>query len=92
MNTPGAVAGTYMRGPDVSEHRQHRRQALADVVGRVPDLVPFSVSKGFNLEMLFNRLITSAPEERKFVFDLLKNFSYKDFIPTEVRRLMQQQD
>src|SRR5439155_1630019 len=24
----------YMRGPDVSEHRQHRRQALADVVGR----------------------------------------------------------
>ena len=35
MNTPGAVAGTYMRGPDVSEHRQHRRQALADVVGRV---------------------------------------------------------
>ena len=75
---------------NIAEIVQDRAEKIADVIGRVPDLVPFSVSKGFNLEMLFNRLITSAPEERKFVFDLLKNFSYKDFVPAEVRHLMQQ--
>lgn len=77
---------------NIAEIVQDRSGKIADIIGRVPDLVPFSASKGFNLEMLFNRLITSAPEDRKFVFDLLKNFSYKDFIPEEVRHLMQQQD
>src|SRR5580658_6017706 len=36
-----------------------RAKKIADVIGRVPDLVPFPVARGFNLEMLFNRLITS---------------------------------
>ena len=76
---------------NIADIVQDRSEKIADVVGRVPDLVPFSVSKGFNLEMLFNRLITSAPEDRKFVFDLLKNFSYKDFVPAEVRHLIQEQ-
>jgi predicted GTPase len=77
---------------NIAEIVQDRSEKIADVVGRAPDLVPFSVSKGFNLEMLFNRLITSAPDDRKFVFDLLKNFSYKDFIPAEVQHLIQEQD
>lgn len=34
-NTPGAVAGTRVRGPDVGQHRQQQSQPLADVVGRV---------------------------------------------------------
>jgi predicted GTPase len=75
---------------NIADIVQDRSGKIADVVGRMPDLVPFSVSKGFNLEMLFNRLITSAPDDRKFVFDLLKNFSYKDFIPADVRHLIQQ--
>lgn len=74
---------------NIADIVQDRSEKIADVVGRAPDIVPFSVSKGYNLEMLFNRLITSAPEERKFVFDLLKNFSYKDFVPAAVRHLIQ---
>ena len=77
---------------NIAEIIKDRSEKIADVIGRVPDLVPFSVTRGFNLEMLFNRLITSAPEERKFVFDLLKNFSYKDFIPAEVQQLIQQRN
>jgi predicted GTPase len=75
---------------NIADIVKDRSEKVADVVGRTPDLVPFSVTRGFNLEMLFNRLITSAPDDRKFVFDLLKNFSYKDFIPTEVQHLIQQ--
>jgi len=77
---------------NIADIVKDRSEKIADVIGRVPDLVPFSVSRGFNLEMLFNRLITSAPEDRKFVFDLLKDFSYKDFIPAEVQQLIQQRD
>lgn len=77
---------------NIAEIIQDRSEKIADIVGRVPDLVPFSATRGFNLEMLFNRLITSAPEDRKFVFDLLKNFSYKDFIPAEVQQLIQQRN
>jgi uncharacterized protein len=77
---------------NIADIVKDRSEKIADVVGRVPDLIPFSVTRGFNLEMLFNRLVTSAPEDRKFVFDLLKNFSYKDFVPAEVQQLIQQQD
>ena len=77
---------------NIADIVKDRTEKIADVIGRVPDLVPFSVTRGFNLEMLFNRLITSAPEDRKFVFDLLKNFSYKDFIPSEVQQLIQQRN
>lgn len=75
---------------NIGEIVKDRSKKIADIVGRDPDLVPFSVAKGFNLEMLFNRLITSAPDDRKFVFDLLKNFSYKDFVPAEVLHLIHQ--
>jgi uncharacterized protein len=75
---------------NITDIVKDRSDKIADVVGCMPDLVPFSVTKGFNLEMLFNRLITSAPEDRKFVFDLLKNFSYRDFIPAEVQKIIQQ--
>jgi predicted GTPase len=77
---------------NIADIVKDRSEKIANVIGRVPDLVPFSVTRGFNLEMLFNRLITSAPEDRKFVFDLLKNFSYKDFVPAEVLQLIQQRD
>jgi uncharacterized protein len=77
---------------NIADIVQDRSEKVAEVIGRMPDIVPFSVSKGFNLEMLFNRLITSAPEERKFAFDLLKNFSYKDFAPAEIQHLIEQQD
>ncbi|HEY7224691.1 MAG TPA: GTPase [Micromonosporaceae bacterium] len=62
-----------------------RTQKFADVIGRRPELIPLSASHGYNLEALFNAMISSAPQTRRFVFDLLKNFSYTDFIPAELR-------
>ncbi len=66
-----------------------RTQKIADVIGRTPELIPFSASQGYNLEALFNALISSAPPTRRFIFGLLKNFSYADFIPAGIRDLVQ---
>jgi uncharacterized protein len=66
-----------------------RMQKIGEVVGQAPDMVAFSASKGYNLETLFHRLISAAPPTRRFVFDLLKNFSYRDFVPAEARGLVE---
>jgi uncharacterized protein len=70
---------------NINDIVQHRRQKIAEVIGGSPDIVAFSASKGYNLEMLFHRVLSSAPPTRRFVFDLLKGFSYRDFIPAEAR-------
>lgn len=66
-----------------------RAQKFGDVIGRTPELIPFSASHGYNLEALFNALISSAPPTRRFIFDVLKNFSYADFVPAGIRDLVQ---
>jgi hypothetical protein len=44
---------------NIADTVKGRAKKSADVIGRVPDPVPFPAARGFNLEMLFNRLITS---------------------------------
>lgn len=65
-----------------------RAQKIGEIIGRKPLVTPFSAARGYNLEALFHALIASAPETRKFVFDLLKDFSYEDFVPVELTHLI----
>ncbi|MFI6392552.1 GTPase family protein [Nonomuraea sp. NPDC050540] len=65
-----------------------REQKIGEVIGRRPLVIPFSAARGYNLEALFHALVGSAPEARKFVFDLLKDFSYEEFVPVELTHLI----
>jgi hypothetical protein len=58
-STEQMYAATRVVETNIADIAKGRAKKIADVIGRVPDLVPFSVAGGFNLEMLFNRLITS---------------------------------
>lgn len=64
---------------------QDRTERLGDALGAVPKLLAFSAGKGYNLEQLFGALISAIPENRRFIFDALKNFSYRDFAPDGFR-------
>lgn len=54
---------------------------LASIIGDKSEIIPFSAKTGFNLEKLFNRLIKSMPESRRWIYNGLKSFSYRDFVP-----------
>lgn len=58
-----------------------RSQKLESIVGDSVEVIPYSATRGFNLEKLFNRLILAIPETRRWIYDGLKDFSYRDFIP-----------
>ena len=45
-------------------------------------MIPYSAKYGYNLERLFASLIDGCPPARRWIFDSLKNFSYRDFLPT----------
>ena len=60
---------------------QDRKEKLEQILGATPRIMAFSAEKGFNLEQLFEILISAIPKNRRFIFDSLKNFSYHDFIP-----------
>jgi uncharacterized protein len=80
INLPSPAMERY-----IDDMIHDRIEKIGEVLGRRPDIVPVSASKGYNLEKLFGRLVASAPPDRRFVFDALKNFSYRDFVPTEAR-------
>ena len=51
--------------------------------------IPYSSTTGFNLERLFHFLLQAAPASRAWLFDGLKNFSYRDFIPPKVQKVLE---
>lgn len=58
-----------------------RAESLRDALGVSPRILGFSAEKRFNLERLFDMLISAIPDDRKSMFDTLKRFSYRDFTP-----------
>lgn len=68
---------------NIKEIVSDRAERIGSVIGRAPEIVAVSATRGYNLEELFFKMISTAPRERKFIFDLLKGFSYRDFLPTE---------
>jgi hypothetical protein len=72
------IPGAAMRG-HIEEIVADRAERLAGITGGKVSVVPYSAERAYNLEGLFHALISAAPDDRAFVFDLLKGFSYGDF-------------
>jgi hypothetical protein len=52
------------------------------VVGRQLPVVAYSARRGYQLEKLFTTVLKSCPESRRWIYAGLKNFTYKDFLPS----------
>lgn len=66
----------------IAEIVSDRARRLGAVIGRDVTVIPYSNHKGFNLEQLFAALIGHVQGDRAWIFAGLKNFSYKQFLPT----------
>jgi uncharacterized protein len=63
-----------------------RAAHLTPLIGRDTAMVCYSARYGYNLEQLFAALVNACPENRKWIFQGLKNFSYLDFVPADKQR------
>jgi len=77
--TPGSPIPNPEMRERINEITADRAERLAAVTGDRTTVIPYSAERGYNLETLFHALISAAPEQRAFAFDLLKGFSYEDF-------------
>lgn len=57
-----------------------RRERLGSVLGYQPETVAFSALRYYNLSSLFLTCLKAAPQERRWMFDLLKAFSTGDWL------------
>ncbi|GAA1017537.1 hypothetical protein Aple_031900 [Acrocarpospora pleiomorpha] len=65
---------------------QDRLEHLASAIGRKPALLYYSSRYGYRLEHLFKALLDACPENRRWIYAGLKNFSHLDFIPAETQQ------
>lgn len=79
---------------NIEEITKDRIEKLSSVLpGKEIKIMAYSASYGWNLEQLFQMLINTIPTDRKWLFGGLKNFSYKDFLPSEaVQSLLQESE
>ncbi len=73
---------------NIAEIVKDRSERLTAILGTRTRLIPYSAATGYNLEELFFFLIENAPKQRRWIFDGLKNFSFKDFVPEEFKSLL----
>lgn len=83
INLPSTLMESY-----IEEIAADRSAKLSNVIGASVRLVPYSAVHGYNLERLFTVLIAALPEERRWIFHGLKAFTYRDFIPDSVKRVL----
>jgi predicted GTPase len=62
-----------------------KKEKLEKIINRQIKICSYSAKSKYNLEELFGLIIDNCPENRKWIFDGLKNFHYTDFIPEEIR-------
>lgn len=72
----------------IQEIAHDRSRTLGKVLRGKVAMIPYSVETGYNLEELFHFLISAAPLSRRWIFGALKNFSYSDFVPKDLRYLV----
>jgi uncharacterized protein len=60
-----------------------RTAKLSEVLPEPPEVVAYSAETGFNLQVLFTRLLSRVPQERKWLYEGLKAFNFRDFYPTK---------
>jgi uncharacterized protein len=57
-----------------------RRAKFSTVFSREVAAVPFSATRYYNLQALFKACLDEAPKERRWMFEVLKSFSTRDWL------------
>lgn len=70
---------------NIEEIIQDRKPRISKIVGQDIQLIPFSSIRGYNLEVLFNNILSTCKDDRAWLFSAIKSFSYKDFITTDIQ-------
>ncbi len=71
---------------NISEIEMDRLEKLSSFLNSNIRMISYSAKLGFNLEQLFALVIDACPANRRWIFDGLKNFSYTEFVPANIRR------
>lgn len=64
----------------IKEIIEDRRERLGSELRYQPETIAFSALRYYNLNALFLTCLRAAPKERRWMFDLLKSFSSKDWL------------
>jgi predicted GTPase len=83
---PGMPIPSREQEAHIADIVADRSERLSRVLGRRPEVIPYSNTRGYNLEALFTEMLRSCAGRRSWIYDLLRNFSYEDSIPTELWR------
>ncbi|MBI1385583.1 MAG: GTP-binding protein [Rhizobiales bacterium] len=75
INMPSKVQAGH-----IAEIVADRRAKLGAVLGSEPPTVAFSALRFFNLQQLFATCLEAAPANRRWMFELLKSFSTRDWL------------
>lgn len=59
---------------------EDRAQKLGSALGRPLKAVPYSAHRRYNLQALFTACLDSAPMQRRWMFEVLKGFSTRDWL------------
>lgn len=86
---PGLPIPSREQEVHISEIVVDRSKRLSDILDRKVEIIPYSNSRGYNLETLFTSLLQSCAGNRSWIFGALKNFNYADFIPQEVQEQLE---
>nr|WP_272918047.1 GTPase [Actinomadura rayongensis] len=70
---------------NIKEIEADRAAHLAAVLGRDPVVIGYSSRRGYRMEHLFKAILDACPEDRRWIYAGLKNFSHLDFLPLETR-------
>jgi predicted GTPase len=65
---------------------QDKKEKLEGIIGGEISICSYSAHKKYNLELLFSHIIARCPNNRKWVFEGLKNFHFSDFLPADIKQ------
>jgi uncharacterized protein len=68
---------------NLREIEADRVSKIRTTVGHPLPVVTYSARRGYQLEKLFTTVLKSCPENRRWIYAGLKNFTYKDFLPSD---------
>lgn len=89
---PGLPIPSTEQEKYLEEIVQDRSQRLSTFLGRTVEVIPYSNARGYNLETLFSSLVRSCTGNRSWIFGMLKNFSFDDFVAVEYQTPLHQRD
>ena len=87
MNWQNSNLPSKEQQKNIEEIRKDRENKLSETLGQKVKAIPYSNTRGWNLDVLFLELLNTCNTNRKWLFHALKGYRVEDFYPTieEVR-------